>query len=101
MTLYYKSGVYEDVKWELEENCLFTVNNRIYKQIRGVAIGGALSAQLSCLPARCHGRFAVLEFLFIHVHVLLMRVGVPTPHTRVRNSGFGRPIGHDPGQGQN
>ena len=41
--------VYEYVKWELEENCLFTASNRIYRQIRGVAIGGALSAQLSCL----------------------------------------------------
>ena len=50
-----------NTKWELMENCLFTVSNQISKQVKGVAIGGALSAQLSCLycidkPHSCYSQ---------------------------------------------
>ena len=43
------SEILNFVRWELFENHLFVVSDRVLSQKRGVAIGGALSAQLPSL----------------------------------------------------
>ena len=45
------SEVLAFAKYEVEKNDLFVVGDRVFRQIRGVAIGGTLSAQLSGLYA--------------------------------------------------
>ena len=91
--------VLEYARYEVLKNDVFVIGNRVIRQVRGVAIGGTLSAQLACLYAihREH-QFFNREWSVVHKEVaeFIRPMAVPAFPFRFRDNLVGAAVGQVP-----